>query len=49
MDTSTNSVCLNRTVNGTTYIGIARDRENATKEFEQRQDAGENVGLVESR
>ena len=38
-----------RNVNGTTFIGVAKDKESAGEEFEQRQQSGENVGLVESR
>ena len=38
-----------RTVNGTTYYGIVKGKDEAAEEFEQRQQAGENVGLVESR
>ena len=40
---------LFREINGTTYIGIAKDKESAAEEFERRKDDGENAGLVESR
>lgn len=36
-------------MNGTTYHGVAEERARAAQEFENRQQAGENVGLVESR
>lgn len=36
-------------VNGTAYIGVAKDKASAAREFEERQRGGENVGLVESR
>ena len=36
-------------MNGTTYHGVAEERARAVQEFENRQQAGENVGLVESR
>jgi uncharacterized protein YegL len=36
-------------VNGKTYYGIAKEKEEAAKEFEERISAGENAGLVESR
>lgn len=42
-----NGAC--RIVNGTTYVGVAEEKERAEEEFENRQNAGENVGLVESR
>jgi hypothetical protein len=38
-----------RIVNGTTFLGLAEEREQALQNFEQRQQSGENVGLVESR
>ena len=38
-----------RTVNGRTYLGVAKGKEEAAQEFEEQQQAGENVGLVESR
>ena len=38
-----------RTVNDTTYFGIAKEKAEALREFEVRQQGGENVGLVESR
>ena len=41
-------VCC-RSVNGKTYYGIAKEKEEAAKEFEERISAGENAGLVESR
>ena len=46
---SVSLACIARTVNGSTYIGMAEEKEKATQDFEQRQNAGENVGLVESR
>lgn len=30
-------------------MGVAEEKARAEEEFEQRQQAGENVGLVESR
>lgn len=39
----------NRSVNGRTYYGVAKEKEAAAIEFESRLNAGENVGLVESR
>ena len=36
-------------MNGKTYYGIAKEKEEAAKEFEERISAGENAGLVESR
>ena len=44
-----NFTILCRMINGTTYYGIVKGKEEAQREFEQRQQAGENVGLVESR
>ena len=38
-----------RIVNDTTFIGVAEEKRRASEEFDQRQQAGENVGLVESR
>ena len=38
-----------RTVNGKTFYGIAKEKEAAAQEFEERINAGENAGLVESR
>ena len=32
-----------------TYYGVAKEKEEALNEFEDRISAGENVGLVESR
>jgi len=40
---------LFREINGTTYLGIANDKDSAAEEFERRKGDGENVGLVESR
>ena len=30
-------------------MGLAEEKERALQDFEQRQQSGENVGLVESR
>ena len=38
-----------RSVDGRTYYGVAKEKEAAATEFESRLNAGENVGLVESR
>ena len=38
-----------RLVNGTTYLGLADEKEKVSEEFERRKKSGENVGLVESR
>ena len=38
-----------RTVNGSTYHGVAKERARAAQEFQDRLQAGENVGLVEAR
>ena len=38
-----------RTVNGSTYHGVAKEKARAAQEFQDRLQAGENVGLVESR
>ncbi len=38
-----------RMVNGSTFVGLADEKARAEREFERRQQAGENVGLVESR
>ena len=36
-------------MNGRTFYGVAKEKEEAAKEFEDRINAGENAGLVESR
>ncbi len=36
-------------VNETTYNGVAKEKEEAREEFDDRVSAGQNVGLVESR
>jgi len=36
-------------VNGSTYHGVAKEKARAAQEFQDRLQAGENVGLVESR
>ena len=41
--------CTCRSVNGRTFYGVAKEKEEAAKEFEDRISAGENVGLVEAR
>ena len=38
-----------RSVNGRTFYGVAKEKEEAEQEFEQRISAGENAGLVQSR
>ena len=38
-----------RTVNDRTYHGVAKEKAIANAVFEDRLQAGENVGLVESR
>ena len=40
---------VDRIVNGTTFVGLAEEKERALQDFERRQQSGENVGLVESR
>ena len=42
-------IIFDRTINGTTYYGIVKGKAEAQQEFDQRLQAGENVGLVESR
>ena len=41
--------CMHRTVNGRTYYGVANAKARAAQEFQDRLQAGENVGLVEAR
>ena len=41
--------CIFRIVNDKVFHGVAKEKEAAATEFDQRQDAGQNVGLVESR
>ena len=36
-------------MDGKFYHGLATGKQEAAEEFEARQDAGENVGLVEAR
>ena len=36
-------------MNGKIFYGIAKEKERAAEEFEDRISAGENTGLVESR
>ena len=43
------SVKLCRSVNERTFYGVAKEKERAAQEFEERISAGENAGLVESR
>lgn len=38
-----------RSVNGRTFYGVAKEKNEAAEEFQERIMAGENVGLVESR
>ena len=40
---------FDRSVNGRTYYGVAKESEEARQEFENRISAGENTGLVQSR
>ncbi len=40
---------LSRNVNGMTYHGVAKEKEEAASQYEVLQQQGENVGLVESR
>ena len=41
--------CMRRLVNNKTFRGVAKEKEAAAVEFQDRQEAGQNVGLVESR
>ena len=43
------AACVFRLVNDKTFHGIAKEKEAAAVEFQDRQEAGQNVGLVESR
>lgn len=36
-------------MNGKTYYGVAKEKAKAEQEFEERINAGENAGLVQSR
>ena len=42
------SLEISRIINGTIYYGVVKGKAEAAQEFDQRQQAGENVGLVES-
>ena len=41
--------CYCRSADNKFYYGLATEKQEAAEQFEARQEAGENVGLVEAR